>query len=235
MGYSLVAKTCKGSSDGLTVTTDPIDTSTAKLIVLVLTGTSDTTGGPSDNKSNTWTALTEEVVVGGERVILYYCISPTVGSGHTFTWTPSAGSRPSVAAQAFSHDGTPVFDQENVGGSAFGSSVQPGSVTPSADNCLIVQGIAFNVSGTLSINESYVFAGDSSDYSDKDASNKLGIGAAHLIQTSATATNPTWTHNPGSSSLAAVGAVFKSTGGGITINSFFLVPVAGGFVLAGRP
>lgn len=214
MAYTLVVKTAAGSTNGTDVTTSAVDTTGAKLIVLILSSTSDGAGAPTDSKGNTWTGLTAELVGGGQRVILYYCISPTVGSGHTFSWTPSAGSRPSIAAQAFSHDATPAFDQENAGGNNFGSTVQPGSVTPAANDSLIVQGIAFNVSGTLSINSSYVHTGDATDYSDVSAPNRLGLGAAYLIQTTAAATNPTWTHSPGSSSLAAVGAVFKSAGGG---------------------
>lgn len=214
MAIALVVKTAKGSADALTVTTNAADTTGANFTALVLTSTSDGAGGPSDNKSNTWNALTAELVGGGERVILYYAINPTVGTGHTFTFTPSSGSLPSICALAFSVvDTTTPFDAENAGGNSFGSTVQPGSVTPGQNDSLIIQGLAFNVTGTLAINESYVHTGDGTDYIDR-AGNMMGLAAAYLIQTTAGATNPTWTHTPGSSSMAAVGAVFKPAGVG---------------------
>lgn len=213
MAYSTPIQTAAGSSNGVTVTSGAIDTTTAKLIALCLTGTSDSSGGPNDSQSNTWTALTAESVGGGEYTIWYYCINPTTNAAHTFSWTPATGTRPCIAVLAFPHDGTPAFDQENAGGNNFGSTVQPGSVTPSENDCVIVQGVSFNVNGTFTINSSYVHAGDGTDYISNDGTNRLGIAVAYIIQTTAGATNPTWTHSPGGSSLAAVGAVFKADGG----------------------
>lgn len=216
MAIALVAKIAAGSSDGLSVTTGTIDTTGATLLVAVATGTGSADPTISDSKSNSWTELTDETVPGGESVRLFYSIPSSVGAGHTVT-VDDSGHRPSVVFYSFSgtHATTP-FDQESAGGNNFGSTVQPGSVTPSEDNCVIVQGVAFNVNGTFSINGSYTHTGDGTDYISNDGTNRHGVGGAYLIQTTATATNPTWTHNPGSSSLAAVGAVFKAAGGAVT-------------------
>jgi hypothetical protein len=207
VGYALVASTSAASGDGNTVTTPGIDTTGADLLVLVVAGSTGSEQNPSDSKGNTWTGLTFEDVGGGERIKLYYVIGGTVGSGHTAG--VASGLLPALAFYAFSHDGTPEFDAENAGGQNFGSTVQPGSVTPSADDGLIVQGVAFNVAGTFSINESYTGL-----VQQTKTANNIGGAGAYLIQTSAAATNPTWTHSPGSASMAAVGAVFKAAGGG---------------------
>jgi hypothetical protein len=213
MAIALVAKTAAGSANGNDVTTSSIDTTGATLLLICYTSTDTGSATPTDSKSNTWNALTDEVVGGGERTVWFWSVPTTVGSGHTVSVTDN-GKRPSLAFYAFSgtHASSP-FDAENAGGNNFGSTVQPGSVTPGQDDSLIVQGISFNVDGTLAINGGYTHAGDGTDYVSNNGTTRMGLAAAYLIQTTATATNPTWTHTPGSSSVAAVGAVFKPAGG----------------------
>lgn len=211
MAYALVAKTAAGSSNGTNVTTSAIDTTGANLLLVFFVGTGTIVGPPTDSKGNTWTALTSGTVVGGERGTWYYVENPIVGFGHTFSWTQGTGSLPSIIAFAFS--GAPAsssFDQES-GNTTFGTTLAPGSLTPSVANCLVVQGLAYNTASTDTIGESYNYAGDGTDYVNKTA-NAMGASAAYKIQTTATATNPTWTASTATSAVARA-AVFKPSGG----------------------
>src|SRR5690242_7960475 len=66
--------------------TDAVNSTGADLIVLAVSyyGPDGPPSSITDNKSNTWTALTQqEGASGGVR--MYYCQAPTVGSGHVFT------------------------------------------------------------------------------------------------------------------------------------------------------
>jgi hypothetical protein len=206
--FALIANTSEASSDGSAVTTPGIDTSGADLLVLWVSGQYQLSATPTDSKGNTWTALTEEVVVGGERGIFYYAKNATVGSGHTFSVSQTS-KLPSLCVAAFSggHLTTPA-DQES-GADTFGSTLAPGSITPTENDELVVTGISFNVAGTFTIGSSFTIT----NQEDKTAAN-LGGAMAYIIQTSAAAVNPTWTHNPGGSSMAARIASFKIAGGG---------------------
>lgn len=216
MSYSLIAKAAAGSSDSLSVTTPAIDTTGATLLTAFLaTNAGGTPPAITDNKGNTWTRRTAESVPGGERGEWFDCKNPTsVGAGHTASWTTDfAGSAsPALAFRAYSgSDATSPFDQET-GSSTFPNNLQPGSQTPSQDNCLVEQGLAFNVAATVSINESYNFAGDSTDYVNSSGTCR-GLAVAYKIQTTAAATNPTWTLSM-SASMAGRSASYKAAAGG---------------------
>jgi len=141
----------------------------------------------SDSKGNTYTALTQSGGVGS-YVRLYYCQNPTVGASHTFTVT---GTAIFVAFGALAVSGSLTassFDVES-GGTASSTTVQPGSVTPSQDNEILVTAVSFNVINTASINSSFTLDGQL-NYS---IGVNIGLGLAFKIQTTAGAENPTWT------------------------------------------
>jgi hypothetical protein len=209
---AVVAQTCKASTDNNTVTTDAINSTGANLIVIVKTMASNGTLHPTDSKSNTWTALTAGSVLGGALTQIYFAASPTVGSGHTFTLTETSRD-PTLCILALSGAAAAPFDQETGANSAFGLTGQPGSVTPAEANSLIVQGVGFHTAQAagISINGGYVFGGDADDYTDFAAEHK-GTGLAYLIQTTATATNPTWTAGSQNTTFVMRAAVFKAAG-----------------------
>ncbi len=190
MAFTLIASTADGD-DALTVTTDAIVTTGADLIVVNL-GYFGGTVELRDSKSNTWIPLSVAPTTSGYEQRLYYCVSPVVGSGHTFTADDGGGAVAAryigIAVLAFSGVNTSdAKDQESAGatnGSA--TSIQPGSVTPDEDNCLVVAGLGWN-SGTPSINGGYAEI-----HADAVGGNTVGSAIAYLIQTSAGATNPTW-------------------------------------------
>ncbi len=192
-------------------TTPSIDTSGADLIVLVQCAISE--GTPSDSKSNTWTqGAVQDSGFFGETVSIWYTVPPPekTGSGHTFT---SNGSFSALAVVAYSGAHATPADNVNAGSNSNGSvplTLQPGSLTPSEDNCLVIQGMGGGTTN-LSINGSYAIVQDQ----DWAGGSNFTAAIAELIQTTATATNPTWTDSTGdgaNSYMDAIGMAFKSAG-----------------------
>lgn len=203
MAFALIASAAgQGSTSG-------IDTTGANLILVNGGGSyGGSSTSISDSKGNTWTPLT---VVGspadaGSRI--FYCYNPTVGTGHTFSYAESFSS---TAVTAWSGAATSPFDVENGFGPASGTftTVQPGSVTPSQSNELIVTGIgAGGNSGAYSLDSGFTVAAQMAAVS----GTRYGSGIGYVVQSAAAAVNPTWTLAT-AGSVAAVIASFKGTGG----------------------
>ena len=122
---------------------------------------------------------------------------------------------PSLAVKAFSGVQATPFDQENGATlTSAGTSHQPGSVTPSEANELVVTGIGFASEATesnVTIDSSFlpgtmVIDVDWSQVTDGD---HFGSALAYKIQSSASAENPTWTWTGSNRAVAAI-ATFKS-------------------------
>lgn len=198
--FAFLASASAGAPLGVhNVTTSGIDTTGASLLVVVMSAYNETPV-VTDSKSNTWTDLT--VYSATDRVLLSYCIGGTVGTGHTFTVTTTAGYPSICAASYTSTGGTPAFDKENGSGSAAVSTIQPGSVTPLNSNSLIVTGLAADqttetVDGGFTERESVANV----------AAEHIQSAFADLIQTTASAVNPTWDTGV-SGNMAANIAVF---------------------------
>lgn len=199
-----------GSSTGNSVTTGSIDTSGYSAL-FVWIAYDDFGGVPdlSDNKSNTWTANGSPLTIrSGSAIVkgqLYFCLGATVGSGHTFTATGSF-NYPTIAVASFSGVATSsAFDSENGAGGTSLSSLQPGSITPSVNNELVILGLSLNNTDTPTDPSGYTRASGTAG----DAANHIGGFIDYQIQTTATATNPNWTWS--TPTIAAAGiACFKA-------------------------
>lgn len=187
--------------------TTAIDTTGADLLVLVVheySGGSHST--PSDSKSNTWTGLTVRDNGSLTRTRIYYAKNPTVGSGHTFTYSAS-GSFPLIQVLAFSGaDLSAPFDQEN-GTTGSSASAAPGSVTPGVDNEALVAAVCNN-GGITAVGSSFTLELNMNTV----AGVNMGGATAYKVQTSAGAENPAFTLS--ASPWSAVIATFKAAGGG---------------------
>lgn len=215
MAFALISSVAAGSPDGETFTSGSIDTTGANLLVLCV-ASYDAEANPviSDSKSNTWTPRTGyENNDGGPLVKIHYAENPaSVGAGHTFTVT-GALRFASVGVLAFSGAVTSsVYDGEN--GNAPGSvaTIQPGSVTPSQDNDLLVCMVGSDTSITETINSSFIKELDVNLVGGAH----YGLAVAYKIQTSAGAENPTWTLGATVKAASAM-AAFKAAGGGATV------------------
>lgn len=204
---ALVASTAKFLGE-FADTTDPIDTTGASLIVVAVASYSSVTPSVSDSKGSTWTALTKYMHGSSTTSMqLFYSKNPNVGSNHTFIVTGS-GIYESVAVAAFSGTDTAVGIDGATGavsGPGAVTTLQPGSVTPSEDNCVLVTALAVDSpAAVLSINSGFTIAAQLG--SGSGASYNLGI--AYKVQTAAQAENPTWTSDTAGLMAAAI-AAFK--------------------------
>lgn len=214
MAFSLVAHVADGLGvDGGTSSPD-INTTGADLIVLVFSretgGGALVSGDISDSKSNTYTeaALSGTAVQGSLTQQVFFCASPSVGSGHNVT-VAHTSSAVAVAIQAWSGAHASPLDDTIANASGSGTTLQAGGVTPPEDNCLIVAGISLgvepwtNINGGFTIASQAAFAGGSN----------YGVGSGYLVQTSAAAADPTFTINATDAMVVSL-VVFKSDGGG---------------------
>jgi hypothetical protein len=171
-------------------TTSGVNTTGANLIVVLISSDSANAKTLSDSKGNTWSAKTAyaDFPATDNEIRAYVATNPSVGPGHTFTVSGS-NIFASIAVLSFSgaHSSGP-FDQQAGQGVASGTSAQPGSVTPSEDNELLIAALTFEVSNTISVNSGFTIAGQANLIGGVS----YGIAAAYKIQTTAGAENPTF-------------------------------------------
>lgn len=185
----------QGSTDTNGFTSSSLDTSGNNGLVVVLAD-SDGSSVITDSKGNTpyATAIGQLGGFASNFNKIFYFKNPAVGSGHTWTVT-CTGKSPSIAVIAFSGlDTSAPLDQTNSASSNFGSSAQPGSVTPGSSGEVVVSGITYqDTANALSIDSGFTI----SDQIVQSNSAHLGVGLAYSIQTSPAAVNPAWSEAAG--------------------------------------
>jgi hypothetical protein len=212
--FTLVAHVSTASTGGSgndVVTSAAINTTGANLFVASI---SEYTGGsgfavPTDSGSGgAWTGLTARTY-NVFRVRLFYKII-TPSSSHTFGSSGASGSFPSMDVACFSGaDTTSPFDVESAGGGvgSSGTSVQPGSVTPTANGELVISALQFTVSNSAP--PVSVSPGTITDQVDFSQGIHQGAVMSYQIQTTASATNPTFSWTVAGDAVAT-SATFKS-------------------------
>jgi hypothetical protein len=206
MGFSLIASTSLAGTSASSLTTSAINTTGANLIVVGITNQLQGGLSLSDSKGNTWTLIqTSNDPSMDQYAKLYYCYGPSVGAGHTFTVT---GSYSPIAVLAFSGAASSPLDQQTGSGNDSAGGFQPGSVTPTQNNELIVSFVGIQPSSSPSVDSGFTL--NSSGI--LVAAVSYGWGMAYLIQTTAGATNPTWTL-PGSTTNTGINATFEAASG----------------------
>jgi hypothetical protein len=194
MTIAVVASTkISGANGG---TTPSIDTTGADCIAIFLAyGGTPTV---SDSKGNTYTAdVTRTNAVTGRW---YYCIAPTVGSGHTFT-VGSSGLVATMLVVALSgvKQTSPFVttggtDINGVTESKFGVSL-----TPPENNCIVLMGTGMS---TATISSAVAGSGWTLDQWESGVgSTYYGGSVSHKVQTTATAI-PTTEVNASSAAAA---------------------------------
>ncbi len=181
------------------VTTSSINTSGATLIIVLTSSYAVASADAvSDSEMNMWTALTPTSTGTSSKATLWYCVNPATSTMHTFTDTLTGGF-PAILVQAFNNGS--VFDQEAAGSSSSGTTSQPGSITPSENNAVVVTGIGLEDTIGIAIDSGYTISATATG----SAGNSFAGSLAYKIQTTATATNPTWswTNNQPKSNVAA--------------------------------
>lgn len=180
-GWDLIASASASGNVDTDAVTGGIDTTGANLIIFGLAYNSGTVADDvADSNGNTWT----EIVArgnNGRRLHLYYCLDPTVGSGHTFT---GASRYPSICVAAYSGAAaSSVLDQ-------FTSDLNfsPGSITPTVDGSLIATLCHYGNTNAASIDSGFTIV-EEETYA---AFASEGSGLATLAQGTAAAADPTW-------------------------------------------
>lgn len=216
MAFSGVIQGAKAG--GLTsVTTDAVDTTGKDLIVLSFNwyagASSGFTGAPtvSDSAGNTWTALTERSVGSGDLIYkerIYYCVNPTTSATHTFTASGVNGYWSAGYVAATGAHATPL-DQQAGSGATTGTTLQPGSITPTANGCLLISGCDFSSGTTGAINSG--FTASAVDYV---VEVNVGGGIASLVQATAAAINPQWSWTTDGYNVGSTVSFLPAAGGG---------------------
>jgi hypothetical protein len=184
--------------------TASLDTTGADLIILVLSCDSATTPTVTDNQSNTYTALSPQPGGQNRDTQIIYCQAPTVGTGHT--WTVSGSNDfPSICISAWSGSTSTPLDQSNGGSIGFATSLQTGSVTPIADNELIICALGRSNNEGVTIDSGMTILDQVTD----SAFGKAVSALAYEIQTTATTRNPQWSWTSADQGEAAI-ATFKA-------------------------
>jgi hypothetical protein len=214
MAWTLIAHTqVVGNGNSATVTTPPIDTTGANLIVACVAAWGTIRTSLYDSKTNNW--ITSTAQPSGDDVLnTYYCAAPTVGAGHTFSvWADYSP----IIVMAFSGAAVSPFDQSSFnhnGGSVV--SLAPGPITPSLSNALLVTALsasadASSIDSGFALTEKAIGSGQS-----------VSGGMAWRALAAPSAINPTW-QLVGPSSIAVAMLSFK----GVATGS--IVDLAGNF------
>lgn len=190
MAWTHIVSGKAASSGGVSVTGPTLNTTGATVGFAWLACTSSVSAPTiTDNYGNTWTAVFNQTHSSGARGVLYTAENITTGSAHVVS-SPAVGNSPSIYLAFFSgHRIAGMTDQSNYS-TGTSASPQPGSVTPGEGNCLVLT-MTSTFAGTPAptVNGSYTY----DSYYCNQGGNHLGGGLGRIIQTSATATNPTWT------------------------------------------
>jgi hypothetical protein len=190
-----------------TSTSSAINTTGATVLAIA----QSTILGPAavqDSASNTWTNG-NTITSGARNVRINWVVLPTTNASHTFS-SPSANANDVFAVAAFDSTPSSSFDTQGTGGFSAGTTVQPGSVTPGNANNLFLTALGGDAYDTISIDSGFSIA----DHLGKVAFVHEGVALGYLIQSSATAQNPTWTVGSNDSVILAISAVFKANSGG---------------------
>lgn len=179
------------AAGGDDITSGPLDTTGAKLLVVILESyNSSTEPVITDNASNTYVTTLTARDSAQARIHIVYKILPTTNAAHTFTST-GTDSFSSFTVLAFGGPSAVTVDVQNGHASGSGTTEQPGSITPSVDNCVLITAMCIDVLqiAAPTINLSF----NQNGFVNVAAGAHFGEVAAYQIQTTATARNPTWT------------------------------------------
>lgn len=204
--WTLVTNGLAGATVAPSVTVNTTGASIVYVAVSQFNGI--TIGTLTDSKSNTWIGLTARIGPAEAYNRIFYCAPCTVGSGHVFTWDNGTSIFGALAIQAWSGSNVSPFDVQNGAVAAAGvKPIQPGSVTPSQNNSLIITSV--DPTGATTAASYTVDSGFTITDSINAQPGIEGLAMGYLVQSTAGAVNPSWSWTGTSNDSAATIAVFK--------------------------
>jgi len=199
------------TSGAASLTTGAIDTTGANFLAAVVT--CDVTGGVmSDNKGNTWSLAIGPVNNTGDNLYIYYCKNPTVGSGHTLTFTPGGSHYSTISAAAYSGlDTSAPLDKTAQGTGNTGAMTTANTATTTQAAELLIG--AF----TVSTGSTVVWTGGSG-FTIRSHVDNGAVGGVSMLEDQIVAATGAYAgtgNNDQSAAYVALIATFKgATGGG---------------------
>lgn len=156
----------------------------------------------SDSKGNSYTQLTATSVTDALSTRLYWYQGTNVGSGHNFT-TAGTSIFASIAVIAFNNIASSPFDLQSAASSSTASTQQPGSITPSQANTVLISGMgaSSSIAVSASINSSFTIQ--------ENLVSLISAAIAYKILFASTPTNPTWDVTNPTNAIGATIASFK--------------------------
>lgn len=173
-----------------------------------------TTGTPvADNKGNTYLDYGTEYSSSGKRIRCFYAENATCGTGHTITLTPGASGKLSFTVQVFS--GITASGSKDANGPSGKADVFVSTITPTAAFTPATAGCAVCAGGYH--DDTYVSVSapfSPADSAPNPAGGNLSTACAHVIQTTATSVQPTFTYGGGDVYAGIMVVAFTAGGGG---------------------
>lgn len=178
-----------GTATSATLTTSPIDTTGARLLILTVSTYEGSNTSVSDNQNNGWVeGAAWYTGTQGPRTEIYYCMTPVTSTAHTFTLSSVYGYG-NLFVYSFDGPSWITFDQsKGAGTSTAATTLQVPALTPSAANSLLLSSIS-----TGSYDQMAVDSGFIAQTVLGIAATRYGGGAAYLLKGAAAAISPTWT------------------------------------------
>ena len=172
-----------------------LNTSQATFLVAAV-GSYASSAAPTitDSKSNTWVRVSPEPVQGANpRLTLFYCSSPTVGTGHTFTL--GTGAYMSFEVAAFGEVGGAGAVLAGAAGTngVLSSPVTTGTTTPPSNGALIITAVSLDTQLTLALGGSFSVI-DQRPYL---GGNWFGSALGYMIQGTAAGVSASWSWTGG--------------------------------------
>ncbi len=209
MAITLVGAGATGNGNDTFSTATGYNTSGADLLVVAWSGTA-APDSITDTFSNTWASAVTDTAFRVCTIYYAWNTSSKVGADHqiTLTGTDFFGSAAFLAFTGSQTSSDPK-DASTAHTNSFGvTTIQAGSITPAANDEVVIAAVQGDAGGTPTINSSYTALGNPGS-----GGVYLGGAIGYLIQTTAGATNPTWTF-PSSTNGSAAIAAFKAAAGG---------------------
>lgn len=166
----------------------------------------------TNNHGDSVVERTERNTPGGARIRVCYILNPTSDANYTVTATGAGSNYPSLCAESRAGGAAAPFDQEN-GAQINNTTAQPGSVTPTEDNELLVVAEGHSTSGTIAVDSGF----GSLRQVDFAGGQNFGVAMASLLQTTAGAVNPTMNGGPTISAIAIATFKAAAAGGGAQV------------------
>jgi len=190
-GITVTSKSCGGNTDGCT--TAAVDTTGVTGIICV---DSVYTGGPgfgfTDSKGNSWTKLTTYTATAAhDQMSLYYCGSPTVGTGHTFGDT-GTGSYAGVGCLLLKGSNSTLYVPSSDRGQTDALFSGTGPIQPGAFS---VPGLDIDIA-VMNVSFGFPTTGSAPGYTVAETQNSVtseGFVLAYQIPGTTTSLNPAWT------------------------------------------